>query len=127
MQFVTIRVVSVFVAIVSCAISSGVSDAQEAPPAQTPSSTPEVTATPEATAQPHPSWLSPDQKWEYRSSGDNAKIVKTGTDQVVLDFSDESYFGCDEATLSWASELTTICIKLRTRTQPPDSTLPMAR
>jgi hypothetical protein len=93
-----------FVAIVSCAISCGLSDAQEAPPAQTPSSTPEVTATPEATAQPHPSWLSPDQKWEYRSSGDNAKMVKAGTDQVVLDFSDESYFGCDEATLSWASD-----------------------
>jgi hypothetical protein len=87
------------------AITRVSSNAQESSSlAQTPSSVPEITAAPEATAQPHPTWFSPDKKWEYRSSDDNAKIVKARTDQVASDFSDESYFGCDEAALSWAPD-----------------------
>ena len=107
MQFLTIREISVFVAIVSCAASCSFSNAQQSPPTQTP----EVAATPEVTAQPNPSWFSPDKRWEYHSSSqDEAKIVKAGTDQMVLDLAkaldsaNESCFGCDEAKLSWASD-----------------------
>ena len=96
-----------FVAIVACALSCRFSNAQQSPPTQTP----EVAATPEVTAPPNPSWFSPDKRWEYHSSSqDEAKIVKAGTDQVVLDLAkaldsaNESCFGCDEAKLSWAPD-----------------------
>src|SRR5438552_10914523 len=73
MQFLTIRAISVFVAIVASAVSCAFSNAQESPLTQTP----EVAATPDVTAQPNPSWSSPDKRWEYRSpSQDEAKIVK---------------------------------------------------
>ena len=95
------------VAIVACAISCSFSSAQQSPPTQTP----EVAATPEVTAQPNPSWFSPDKRWEYHSSSqDEAKIVKAGTDQMVLDLAkaldsaNESCFGCDEGKLSWAPD-----------------------
>jgi hypothetical protein len=56
--------------------------------------------TPAPTASPNPSSLSPDKKWEY-SGGDTAKLVKAGTNEVALTFSEE----CDLGGLGEHSEL----------------------
>ena len=45
---------------------------------------------PETTAQPTPSSVSPDKKWEYRPDESAPKIVKAGTDEVALDLSDQA-------------------------------------
>jgi hypothetical protein len=50
--------------------------------------------TPAPTASPNPSSLSPDKKWEF-SGGDTAKLVKAGTNEVALTFSE----GCDLGAL----------------------------
>jgi hypothetical protein len=55
---------------------------------------------PAPTASPNPSSLSPDKKWEY-SDGDTPKLVKAGTNEVALEFSE----GCDLGALGEHSEL----------------------
>ncbi len=49
--------------------------------------------------------VSPDKKWEYRSLPveDEAKIVKTGTSDVAVDFSDKCG-ACQSATILWAPD-----------------------
>ena len=87
LQFLTIRLlrrrsprqskvgaISVFAAIVVCATSFHLSNAQPPPPDQEPS--------------PSPTSLSPDKKWEYLG-GDEPKIVKTGTKDEALHLSDQ--------------------------------------
>jgi hypothetical protein len=67
-HFVTIRVISVFLAIVACTISCGFFNAQESPRLEQSRSS-----------------LSPDNKWEY--SLDDSRwpgIVKAGTTQIVV-------------------------------------------
>jgi hypothetical protein len=44
------------------------------------------------TASPNPNSLSPDKKWEY-SDGDTAKLVKVGTNEGALKFSEECDLG----------------------------------
>jgi hypothetical protein len=72
-----------FVAIVACMISCGFSSAQESsPPAEEQTS------------------ISPDKKWEY-SDGDEAKLVKAGTNEVAVEFLE----GCDLGALDEHSEI----------------------
>lgn len=107
MQFVTIRVISVFAATVSCAVRCGFSNAQESPATQTPSSTPEVRAAPEATASPNASSLSPDKKWEYKApSQEGPKLVKANTNDTAADLSDVcDISSCGEgAGVLWAPD-----------------------
>lgn len=80
------RSVFTFLVLLACGISDGSSNAQEPLAAQIPSSTPAVTASPETPAQPNPRDVSPDNKWEF-FGGDEAKLVKAGTEQVALDLS----------------------------------------
>jgi hypothetical protein len=91
MQFVTIRVISVFVAIVACAISYSFSNAQESPPLEK-----ELTS------------LSPDKKWEYKlDDGSFPGIVKAGTTQIVVNLDQElavSSRDADRATVTWAPD-----------------------
>jgi len=53
---------------------------------------------PAPTASPNPGSLSPDKKWEY-SDGDTAKLVKAGTNDVAVEFSEACSLG---AALLWA-------------------------
>jgi hypothetical protein len=49
--------------------------------------------------------VSPDKKWEYQPHEDEPKIIKAGTDQVAVPFSDEcNGGGCGYATVLWAPE-----------------------
>jgi hypothetical protein len=80
------RSVLSFLTILVSVVSYGLSNAQDRSSAQAPSSAPEVTAAPEATAQENPNSFSPDKKWEY-VRGDEAKLVKAGTSEMVLDLS----------------------------------------
>jgi hypothetical protein len=73
----------IFFVIVACAINCGVSSAQESPQPQE-----EQAST------------SPDKKWEY-SDGEEAKLVKAGTNEVALEFSE----GCDLGILDEHSEI----------------------
>jgi hypothetical protein len=61
--------------------------------------------TPAPTASPNPSSLSPDKKWEY-SGGDTAKLVKAGTNEVALTFSEECDLGglVEHSELLWAPD-----------------------
>lgn len=93
------------VLVVVCAIARVSSNAQvSSSPAQTPSPTSEVTPAPEATA--HPSWLSPDQKWEYQPPDEGGpKIVKAGTNEVAGDLTDACDIStCGDAKLVWAPD-----------------------
>ena len=47
---------------------------------------------PAPTASPNPGSLSPDKKWEY-SDGDTAKLVKAGTNDVAVEFSEACSLG----------------------------------
>jgi hypothetical protein len=67
MKFMTTRVISFFVAIVACVISCGSSNAQEPSP-----------------SEEHRASLSPDKKWQH-IGGEEPKILKADTKQVVLD------------------------------------------
>jgi hypothetical protein len=66
------KVFSVFVVTVACAIVCGVSNAQESSPP----------------AEEHTS-VSPDKKWQYIGGEDEAKIVATDKKQVVLQLSNQ--------------------------------------
>jgi hypothetical protein len=61
--------------------------------------------TPAPTASPNPSSLSPDKKWEY-SGGDTAKLVKAGTNEVALTFSEECDLGAlgEHSAVLWAPD-----------------------
>ncbi|HWH90238.1 MAG TPA: hypothetical protein VNV64_00450 [Candidatus Binatia bacterium] len=98
---------------VFCAMTHISSNAQDSsPPAQTPSSVPEVTPAPEATSQSHPTWFSPDKKWEYKCVEYGAgacvpHIVKAGATEVVLDL--DSQLGVNgpdsqQAEIIWAPD-----------------------
>jgi hypothetical protein len=95
------------VLVIVFAIARVSSNAQESsPPAQTPPSVPEVRA------QTHPTWLSPDKKWEYNCVEYGAgacvpHIVKAGAAEVVLDLDSElGVNGPDsqEAEIVWAPD-----------------------
>ena len=73
-----------FVAVGACAISCGFSNAQESSPP----------------AEEQDEDMSPDKKWEYYD-GDTAKLVKAGTNEVALEFSE----GCDLGALDEHSEI----------------------
>jgi hypothetical protein len=93
-RFVTIRVISVFLAIVACAISCALSNAQESPPAQTPSlSSPSI---------------SPDKKWEYRVEDDgSAVLVRARSDKPVVRLSNPDTDGSlkgETGKLVWAPD-----------------------
>jgi hypothetical protein len=101
MQFATIRLprrsiakavaISVFAAILVCATSCRLSNAQQPPPAQAPS--------------PSPSSTSPDKKWEY-VGGDRPKLVKAGTNEVVIDFLEQCDLGAagEHSATLWAPD-----------------------
>jgi hypothetical protein len=55
---------------------------------------------PAPTSSLNPSSLSPDKKWEY-SDGDTPKLVKAGSNEVAMEFSE----GCDLGALGEHSEL----------------------
>jgi hypothetical protein len=61
--------------------------------------------TPTPTASPNPSSVSPDKKWEY-SDGDTAKLVKAGTSEVALTFSEECDLGAlgEHSVVLWAPD-----------------------
>ena len=61
--------------------------------------------TPAPTASPASSSLSPDKKWEY-PDGDTAKLVKAGTSEVALKFSDDCSLGAlgEDSRLVWAPD-----------------------
>jgi len=66
-----IRGISVLVGIAACAMSCGLSHAQESPRGQTPS--------------PLPTSISPDKKWEYRVKDDeSAVLVRARSDKPVV-------------------------------------------
>jgi hypothetical protein len=67
MSVMVIRTISFFVAIVACVISCGSSNAQEPSP-----------------SEEHRASLSPDEKWQH-IGGEEPKILKADTKQVVLD------------------------------------------
>ena len=58
-----------------------------------------------ATASPNPNSLSPDKQWEF-SGGDTAKLVKAGTNEVALTFSEECDLGAlgEHSALLWAPD-----------------------
>src|SRR5213080_4916832 len=93
-----------FVAIVTCAISydfSVLAADEEPVAAESPSKGP----SPETTAQPTPSSVSPDKKWEYRPDESAPKILKAGTDEMALDLSDQpAGNGFSFATVIWAPD-----------------------
>ena len=94
--FVTI----VVVCMVNCGLSVLAAD-EEPVAAESPSKGP----SPETTAQPTPSSVSPDKKWEYRPDESAPKIVKAGTDEVALDLSDQpAGNGFSFATVIWAPD-----------------------
>src|SRR5919197_6312827 len=84
----------IFVAIVGCAISCGLSNAKESPPGQTPS--------------PSTTSLSPDKNWEYRvKDDDSAVLVRAGSDKPVIKLSDPENVGSLKAKtgkLIWAPD-----------------------
>jgi hypothetical protein len=61
--------------------------------------------TPAPTASPSPNSLSPDKKWEY-SDGDTAKLVKIGTNEGALKFSEECDLGAlgEHSAVLWAPD-----------------------
>src|SRR6266496_5573715 len=93
-----------FATIVACTISCGLSvlAADEEPvAAESPSKGP----SPETTAQPTPSSVSPDKKWEYKApTEEGPKLVKTGTYEIAADLSDVcDISSCgDYASVIWA-------------------------
>jgi hypothetical protein len=94
---------TLLLAVVCAIIRISCNGQESSPPAQTPLSIPEVTAVPEATGQPHPTWFSPDKKWEYKCAeyglGQCApEIVKARTGKVVLDLDDEGRVHGPEAS-----------------------------
>jgi uncharacterized protein YecT (DUF1311 family) len=61
--------------------------------------------TPAPTASPNQGSLSPDKKWEY-SDGDTARLVKTGTNDVAVEFSEACSLGAlgEHSALLWAPD-----------------------
>jgi hypothetical protein len=95
MRFVTIRVIGVFVAIVTCVIACGPSDAQEPSPVEQKTGS-----------------LSPDKKWQY-NCGEYApgycypEIVKAGTTERAVDLDQELSVNGPEARdaeIMWAPD-----------------------
>ena len=74
----------IFVAIVTCVIACGPSNAQKSPV---------------------PSPLSPDKKWEYVDGG-NAKLVKAGTTELAIDFLEQCGLGAtgEGSSVLWAPD-----------------------
>src|SRR6267154_997893 len=94
--FVTI----VVVCMVNCGLPVLAAD-EEPVAAERPSKGP----SPEKTAQPTPSSVSPDKKWEYRPDESAQRIVKAGTDVVAFDLSDQpAGNGFSFATVIWAPD-----------------------
>ena len=95
-----------FVTIVACAISCGscVLAADEEPVAtESPSKGP----SPETTAQPTPSSVSPDKKWEYKApTEEGPKLANANTNQTAVDLSDVcDISSCGEgAAVLWAPD-----------------------
>jgi hypothetical protein len=49
--------------------------------------------------------ISPDKKWEYRVKGENALLVKAGSDETVVDLSaDIGYLAAETGKLVWAPD-----------------------
>ena len=95
-----------FVAIVTCAISYDFSvlAADEEPVAAESSS---KGPSPETTAQPNPSSLSPDRKWEYKApTEEGPKLANANTNQTAVDLSDVcDISSCGEgAAVLWAPD-----------------------
>ena len=102
----TMRWFFTFVTIVVCMINCGLSVLaadEEAVAAESPSKGP----SPETTAQPNPSSLSPDRKWEYRApTEEGPKLVNANTNQTAVDLSDVcDISSCGEgAAVLWAPD-----------------------
>jgi hypothetical protein len=77
-------------AVIAWAISCGSTNAQESVLAQ----------------EPSPTSVSPDKQWEYRcANGVSPELVKAGTTQVVLDFSEDlDVSRGEEAEVVWAPD-----------------------
>jgi hypothetical protein len=96
-----------FVTIVVCMINCGLSvlAADEEPVAAV---SPSKGPSHETTAQPTPSSISPDKKWEYKPATNDhgPQIVKAGTDEAAGDLSDDCDIGScgDSATVRWAPD-----------------------
>ena len=54
-------------------------------------------------ASPTPGSVSRDKKWEF-VGGDSPTLVKAGTDETVLEFSDQCDIGCGNASILWAPD-----------------------
>jgi hypothetical protein len=50
--------------------------------------------------------ISPDKQWEYKapSAGEDARIVKTGSNDIAVSLVDDCDIGCEHATVLWAPD-----------------------
>jgi uncharacterized protein YecT (DUF1311 family) len=63
-----------------------------------------ISQTPAPTVSPNPSSVSPDKKWEY-VGGATPKLVKAGTNENALEFSEEcNSGGCEISAPVWAPD-----------------------
>jgi hypothetical protein len=51
-------------------------------------------------------FISPDKQWEYKapSAGEDARIVKTGSNETAVSLVDDCDIGCENASVIWAPD-----------------------
>jgi hypothetical protein len=65
-----------------------------------------VDAQPSASTSEDNGLVSPDKQWEYKapSAGEDARIVKAGSDDMAISLVDDCDIGCEHASVLWAPD-----------------------